>query len=247
MKHSVFDIETVPNINLPDDLRPQPDMSKVKYGYAKNTFDRLKIEQAFVADFESKLDKTMSLDPFLCQICVLVGFDSWTDETLELSATTEDEEKILLQRFWSWLLRRYREDIPIVGFNSASFDFPVIIARSMLQDVSVDPAMLHAITKRQDYGNRHHYDLMQRLGHRDAFSGKLVMKSLDWNCKRFGLTGKIEGMDGSMVLPMFREGEIEEILQYCREDVMATAALFERTAPWIMTPELRIFDEKKEK
>ena len=40
-------------------------------------------------------------------------------------------------------------------------------------------------------------------------------------------------MDGSKVYPMFQEGKIAEILEYCKQDVLATAQLFERVAPWI--------------
>lgn len=236
MKFSVFDIETIPSQTLPDDLRPQPDLSKVKYGNVKNTFDRAKIEAAYIADFESKVDKVMSVDPYLCQICALVGYDSWNGNPMQLSATTEADEAILLGFFWDWVKNNYQRDIPIVGFNSLSFDFPVLITRSMLQDVAVDPAILRDMMKRQDgsYSNLHHVDLMQRLATRNPFSGQLQAHSLDWNCRRFGITSpKQDGMDGSKVYLMFQEGKVSEIVEYCKQDVLATAQLFERVAPWI--------------
>lgn len=248
LKFSVFDCETIPSLSLPDDLRPQPDLSKVKYGNTKNPFDRAKIEAAYVADHESKLDKIMSLDPYLCQVCVLVGYNSWTNTFMELQATNEEEEAVLLREFWEWLHVSYSRDIPIVGFNSASFDFPVLVTRSMLHDVSVNPAMYRDMMKRQDggYQNHHHIDLMQRLGYRDAFSGKLVMRSLDWNCRRFGITSpKQDGMDGSKVYPMFQEGRLPEILEYCKQDVLATAQLFERVAPWIYREPPKSFDTQQ--
>ena len=234
MKFSVFDIETIPSQTLLDDLRPQPDMSKIKYGNTKNTFDRAKIEAAYIADFEAKLDKILSLDPYYCQVCVLVWYDSWTGEYLELSASDETQERDLLHSFWYWLALRHQQYIPIVGFNSLSFDFPVVITRSMLQDVAVDPAILRDMMKRQDANNTYHVDLMQRLATRNPFSNQIQAHSLDWNCRRFGITSpKQDGMDGSKVYPMFQEGKIPEILEYCKQDVLATAQLFERVAPWI--------------
>ena len=99
LKYCVFDIETCPSQTLPDDLRPQPDMSKVKYGNTKNAFDRMKIEAAYVEDFNSKLDKTMSLDPYYCQVVVIGMMDSWTSDLTALAATNESEESAMLQVF----------------------------------------------------------------------------------------------------------------------------------------------------
>lgn len=245
LKFSVFDIETIPLQSLPDDLRPQPDMTKVKYGNTKNAFERQRIEAAYVADFESKIDKIMSLDPYLCQVCCLMGYDSWNDEFITLAATDETHERGLLESFWYWVARRYQEDIPIVSFNGASLDLPILIARTMLQDLAVDPAMLQALQKRQDYNNHQHIDLMQRLGTRNPFSNQLQVHKLDWYCRRFNLPGKQDDMDGSKVYPMFKEGRLDEIVKYCRQDVLATAALFERVKPWLHRVPIKSFDTSK--
>ena len=113
----------------------------------------------------------------------------------------------------------------------------------MLLDVAIDPALIQSLTRRQDQ-NRCHYDLMQRLGYRNPFSGQMVMRSLDYNLKRFGLGGKLNGMDGSMVYPAFQEGRMQDIITYCRDgDVASTAVLFERVAPWIIAPKLSIHND----
>lgn len=238
-KFCVFDIETIPLQSLPEDLRPQPDMSRVKYGNTKNAFDRMKIEQAYVADFEAKIDKTMSLDPYLCQVCALVMHDS-SGKTLELFAANEEEEADLLRVFWEQSKTRYMQDVTLVGFNSQSFDFPVLITRSMLSDIPVDPNVLFGMTERQNGKNHWHVDLMQRLGTRNPFSGQLQTHNLDWYCRRFGIeSSKQDGMDGSKVWPMFQEGRYAEIIEYCKRDVLATAELCERVAPWIYRTPLR--------
>ena len=52
--------------------------------------------------------------------------------------------------------------------------------------------------------------------------GKFV--SLDNLCKFFGFEGKGD-IDGSQVYPMYKEGKIEEIAEYCRQDVIKTRKL----------------------
>jgi len=51
------------------------------------------------------------------------------------------------------------------------------------------------------------------------------MVSLSNACKFFSVPVK-DGVDGSMVYPLYKEGKIDEIAAYCRQDVEATRSLF---------------------
>lgn len=201
----VIDTETIPSQNLPESCMPQFDESEVKLG---NLVDRWKIEQKINdarEKWQANLDKDMATDPYLCQICCLVGYHKASDEFLTLFAPDQDSEFDMLNTAWEWIGKHYRNRIPLVGYNSSSFDLPVMLTRSMLLDVTVQPGMIGNFMKRQDYGNRYHYDLMQRLGHRNPFSGKLEYKKLDYHLQRFRIGGKPTGWNGSQVYPAFKE------------------------------------------
>jgi hypothetical protein len=228
IKALTFDIETIPSQTLPDDCRPQFDESDVRLGNLK---DRLKIEEKMSearAAFEVNLDKRLSLDPDLCQICSFAAHDGTA--TTGLFARDETEEYLLLHKAWGHIGIAYKGHIPIVGFNSRSFDLPVMLRRAMLLDVSVDPRMIENLTNRYFDG---HIDLMQSLAFRNPFSGKPEMHGLDYYLRRFGVGTKKTGWTGADVYPAFKEGKFEEILEYNKDDVRQTAALFERVAPWL--------------
>lgn len=243
-----FDIETIPLSNLPDELQPKFDEGAVKLGNLK---DRFKIQEKMDeerAKFAATLDKTMSLDPDLCMICAFVGHLSNGDRKewkRNIFAPNEEAEHNLLVSAWSWFRDCYKARIPIVGFNSKSSDLPILRRRAMLQDVSVPPALYEALSRR--YETKHHVDLMEVLGNRNLFSGKVEYKSLDYYLKRFGIGAKYNGMSGADVYPLFKEGEYQRILEYCQDDVLKTAMLFQRVAPWILAPTEPVNETKEEK
>jgi hypothetical protein len=87
---------------------------------------------------------------------------------------------------------------------------------------------------------------MQVLGGRNPFSGKPEFKSLNFYLNRFGIGSKSKGLvatdpeavdDGSMVYPAWRDGRMDDIVNYCRQDVLQTAELFKRIAPWVIRKE----------
>lgn len=232
-----FDIETIPLPNLPDELRPKFDEAAVRLGNLK---DRFKIQEKMDeerAKFEASVDKTMSLDPDLCMVCAFVSHLS-NGERKEFKANifapNEEAGYNLLTAAWAWLRDCYKARIPIVSFNGKSFDLPILRRRAMLQDVSVPPVLYEALTKR--YETKCHVDLMEVLGNRNRFSGKVEYKSLDYYLKRFGIGAKYNGMSGADVYPLFKDGEYQRILEYCQDDVLKTAALFERIYPWVIQP-----------
>jgi len=243
-----FDTETVPLSDLPDELQPKFDEGAVKLGNLK---DRFKIQEKMDeerAKFAATLDKTMSLDPDLCMVCCFVGHLSNGDRKewkRNIFAPNEEAEHNLLVSAWSWFRDCYKARIPIVGFNSKSFDLPVLRRRAMLQDVSVPPALYEALTRR--YETKYHVDLMEVLGNRNLFSGKLEYKSLDYYLKRFGIGAKYNGMSGADVYPLFKEGEYQRILEYCQDDVLKASMLYERVAPWILAPTEPGNETEKEK
>jgi|WetSurSiteA1Bulk_404760.scaffolds.fasta_scaffold61299_1 predicted PolB exonuclease-like 3'-5' exonuclease len=229
LQYLVCDIETVPSQSLPEECIPQFDESTVALG---NLVDRFKIDDKINkarAAWQSKLDTTMSCDPDLCQIVSAAAYDG--DEVKGLLATNETEEVFLLNQIWGMLSLAFKERIPIVGFNSASFDFPVLLRRAMILDVSVNPLLASQLIGR--YDSPAHIDLMRALAFRNPFSGKPDVHNLAYYLRRFGIEGKTPGWDGSKVYPAFQEGRSEEILEYNKKDVVVTGKLYERVRPWL--------------
>jgi DNA polymerase elongation subunit (family B) len=237
---SVIDVETIPNPGLPPECLPQFDESTVKLGNLQDRFKiQAKIDEARAA-WEIGQDKRCSVDPDLCMVCcgVAMHFQNVPGEIPNIScksAVTAADEAELLYEIWSCIRAAYEADVPIVGFNTMTFDLPVLVRRAMLLDVGVSPAMIRALLARQE-SNYRHYDLMQLLGVRSPFSGKIEAKGLSYYLNLFGLGGKTWGMDGSQVYSLWKEGKINEIKNYCQTDVQRTASLFRRVAPWLIAP-----------
>jgi predicted PolB exonuclease-like 3'-5' exonuclease len=234
LTYAVLDIETIPRQSLPEGCKPEFDESEVKLGNLK---DRFKIEEKINEareKFLAGLDKKMATDPDFCQVVCMVGYQVPRKEFFVKFAKDEDAEYDLLHEAWNWIREQQNNQVPIVGFNSSSFDVPALIRCAMYQDVSVAPHLIENLMKRQDI-NHHHYDLMQRLAYRNPFSGKAETRGLNYYLKRFDLGGKLNGLDGSMVYPAWKEGRFQHIIDYCQHgDVTQTAALFERVAPWMI-------------
>ena len=237
MKFAVLDIETIPCQTLPPECIPAFDESSVAVGNLKDPFKiREKIDDAR-SKFSQDLEKRMSLDPDLCEICCAVAMN---DETLSWTNRPDSEHHLLVE-VWDWIARMTMEKIPLVTFNGMSFDLPVLIKRAIYNDVYVPPTLTKVLLHRQEY-NEIHFDLMQVLGGRNLFSGKPEFKSLNFYLRRFGLGTKSKGLvasdpdavdDGSMVYPAWKEGRMDDIVAYCKQDVLQTAELFKRVAPWV--------------
>ncbi|MGC8495054.1 MAG: ribonuclease H-like domain-containing protein [Syntrophobacteraceae bacterium] len=239
-----FDIETIPHPDLPPDCIPTFDESAVSLGNLK---DPLKIDAKIAearARFEASLSRTMATDPDLCMVVAFCGCIVDGSSRLYTSPEIprdEGDEFILLSEALGWLRNCLRDGLPIVTFNGASFDLPVLFRRSLYEDVAIAPSVLEKLTQ-PPARNRHHIDLMQALAVRSPFSGKPEVKSLSYYLHRLGLSGKTPGMDGSLVYPLWQERRFEEITAYCRDDVDRTADLFQRVSPWLSLPAREFFN-----
>jgi len=232
MKIMAADIETIPNMSIPENCRPVFDPDEIKVGNMK---DSVKIAAKIAEEqelFEEKLVKTMSVDPALCQVCTYVGilFDTDTGEPVsevaqQLTAEDENDDLEIIANAWEQIHKAYQERTPLVTFNGIGFDLPVLLFRAIAQDIPVDRAMYDRLTMK--YRNQYHYDLMQVLAGWD----KNRWRKLEFYLNMFGL-GTKGGMDGSQVYPAYMAGEYETIKTYCRGDVLGTCKLFARVAPW---------------
>jgi DNA polymerase elongation subunit (family B) len=124
-------------------------------------------------------------------------------------------EKQLLEMFWA-RMDKYEQ---FITFNGRTFDCPFIMLRSALNHVR---AAKNLIPDR--YRSVAHIDLMEKL----TFLGALRKRfSLHMWCNAFGIKSpKEDGISGSEVKGVFKEGRYLDIARYCMRDVAATKELF---------------------
>jgi predicted PolB exonuclease-like 3'-5' exonuclease len=222
MKTLTFDCETVPRQDIPDDLKPQFDPESVKVGNIK---DQAKIDEKIETarkEFDEGLIKKMSLDPDLCEVVMVSFFDGERIESIGL----KNDEYDTVYEAWARIISAYQNRIPLISYNGIGFDLPVLLHAAIRLDVPVSPYVYSAIAPR--YGNNHHYDLMQILAGWD----RTRWKPLDFYLKLFNIGAKTG--EGSGVYGLWQAKEYDKIREYCEQDVLMTAKLFDRLSPWIV-------------
>jgi len=225
MQIAVFDIETIPNQNLPDGVAPKFDPLSVKHGRTKDQAKRDAKEAAERAKFNAGLNKKMSLHPDQCEVVCFCGaiYDTTTGDADRL---TISGEPATISDGWKFIYDAYHKAIPIVSFNGNGFDLPVMLHRAMYLNITMSRRIYNELTRR--YSTKSHIDLMQVLADWD----RQKWESLDFYLKSFGLGGKTG--DGGQVYGMWKNGKHKEIEEYCMNDVLSTCKLFARVEGWIV-------------
>jgi DNA polymerase elongation subunit (family B) len=125
-------------------------------------------------------------------------------------------EREMLEKFWD-IIKNYTQ---VITFNGRSFDAPYLMIRSAVHKVRTSKNLMGY---RYDAGV--HCDLMEQLN----FYGATRKYTLDFYAKSFGIkSSKDEGIDGSMVGDLYKEGKYLEVARYCVRDLVTTKEIFER-------------------
>lgn len=133
-----------------------------------------------------------------------------------LSEGIEEAERELIREVWHTLSKvRGR----LITYNGRRFDLPFLMLRSFVLEV---PITKYHIKSRFDY--REHLDVMDVL----SFHGIGRFSSLDFVCRRLGLSTPKRGMDGSEVEEYFNSGRYDDIAVYNFYDVWATTVIYDR-------------------
>lgn len=138
-----------------------------------------------------------------------------------------DEKAIehdLVAGFYQWVDKKHPR---LVSYNGRGFDLPVLRHRAMVHGVTA--AGFHDISNKwENYTSRYaqdfHCDLQEALTDFGAASRGLKLNEV---CAVLGFPGKF-GVDGSQVAPMFAEGRVAEIRDYCETDVLNTYLVYLR-------------------
>lgn len=172
--------------------------------------------------------KSMALDPLYGRVA-LVGMIASEGGLVEdvssgvLSAQVDGEESRLLEHY----ARTIREGDLVVTFNGNRFDIPFIEMRARVLGVRLPR---HVST--YPYGDgaeKGHVDLLNLVTNGGSTSGRGgPPHDLGSVARVLGVPDEGPDMNGSMVYPTWKRREFEKLKEYCLNDVILTAELFDR-------------------
>ncbi len=222
-----IDIETIPGQSeqikqgLVRDAQAQKDSVKAPANYK----DPDKINEYLQAKYKEILDgvedawKRTALDGGFGQL-LMIGYAIDDDEpqVIWFDHKHQDAERHVLENFFAELRDLKPEDRPkFIGHNLVDFDLRFIWQRAIVLGVK-PPSCLPFNPKPWDDSV---FDTMT------AWAGLKNRISMDRLCEIFGIDGKGE-IDGSKVWDFVKDGRIEEVAEYCKQDIERTRAMFNR-------------------
>lgn len=216
MNKLIIDIETIPNQNLSDELKPKFDSSTLKMGNIK---DPIKAQEKIMEaekKFEEGLTKTMSIQSNFCQIISLgyIEIDEFNKEIKQDVFLDSENDESIIKNFES-----IYQGHTIIGWNCKGFDIPIIWKRSILNGIgSLFQDYRKLCAPYQDNGC---IDLMH------VFNGNREYGKLIECAALLGIPAK-EGMDGSQIYDAFKDGKFDEIKNYNMQDCEATLAIYKK-------------------
>lgn len=210
MKNVYIDIETVPGSpwfleKLAADIQP-PSNYKSEEAISKWWATEGKARQA-------DIDKAAALSPFCKIICICFAVEDgpiirlWSDSEDELLEDFSTELRIMLTDERGFANPRY------VGHNISGFDLPRLYQRMRVNRLNPDYVRIVSPVELKPWSDSI-IDTMTEFGGKDTKGCSLANL-----CKEFFIEDRLPDMDGSKVLPLYREGRLAEIADYCEEDV----------------------------
>jgi len=216
----IFDLETVP------DLTAARELLKADAGATDEQVRRMLGERyARPGEDPSRAFVKVPLQRIVCIGAIYAERTDWGTWTVTRSGVGHLgtlPERELVERFVDSL--NEPPSPQLVGFNSSSFDLPVLRYRAFT--LGVPAQTLHG-SNGKDYWYRYgrdHVDLCDLI----SGYGASARPSLAELAALLGIPAKIGGIDGSQVEPMVAAGRLEELAAYCDSDVFATYLLFLR-------------------
>ena len=208
----IFDIETIPDANAGRCLHGFKDLSDEDVVRALEQLQYQKNGSTFMPHYLHKI--------------LVVSLIHISGQNIKI-CSLKGEEKEIVQQFFKGI-EKYQPEL--VSWNGKRFDLPVLHYRCLLYGV-VSPSYWEVGDNKSNfrynnYFNRYHWrhlDLMDVLAGYDSYAAA----PLDKIAKLIGAPGK-SGIDGSQVWDFYRQGKLEEIVNYCEADVVNTYLVYLR-------------------
>jgi predicted PolB exonuclease-like 3'-5' exonuclease len=211
----VFDIETIPDVELGRRIYGLGDLTDKQVGYVMQAKRREEAGTEFLSYEQQRI--------------VAISVALRTRDTFKVWSLGDPQapEAELIQRFFDGV-EKYTPDL--VSWNGGGFDLPVLHYRALRHGI-VAPRYWESGDEDQafrwnNYLNRYHtrhLDLMDVLS---SFQARARV-SLQGAAMLLGLPGKL-GMSGDKVWDAYLDGGIETIRNYCETDVLNTFLVFLR-------------------
>jgi 3'-5' exonuclease len=211
----VFDIETIPDVELGRRIYDLGDLSDRQVGYVMQAKRREESGTEFLS-YEQHRIVAISV--------ALRSRDTFKVWSLGEPGAPEAE---IVQRFYDGI-EKYTPDL--VSWNGSGFDLPVLHYRALRHGI-VAPRYWESGDEDQafrynNYLNRYHsrhLDLMDVLS---SYQGRARV-SLQAAATLLGLPGKL-GMSGDKVWDAYCDGKLDMIRNYCETDVLNTFLVYLR-------------------
>ena len=204
-----LDIETLPNESLfplVEEIRSLP---------------------AGSASGDPAMMKQMALDPLYGRIALVgmiaAGASGVEDISSDVLRKMDDGEE-------ARIVSRYADALGstdmVVTYNGMRFDIPYLEVRARVLGVKLPR---HVSTYPWGEGiERGHVDIFSMLTHQGELAGKGPPHDLGSVARLLGIPDTGPDMDGSRVYPTWKAGELAKLREYCLNDVLLTAEMFDR-------------------
>lgn len=211
MERLIFlDLETLasgPPID-PTSLKPPGQMKK-----AETIAEWYKNEAPALAEEQWKRG---ALDSMRGEI-LCIGWSFEDREGIECG-TNEHATLMLFESVVSGIMGQYKQTPTFVGWNILSFDLVWLYRKAVKYNVKT---LRNAINRDPHRGN--HIDLMR------IWSGDYRDYTKQADVAAFlGIEDRSNGIDGSQVYDLYKEGRIEDIKKYCMSDIKTVREIYER-------------------
>ena len=184
--------------------------SKNRKGVVDAIWAALGADESTIADVSKRNTEAFetwrkegSVNPLKARI-VAFGWAFMDGEVQSLTARNDDEERIILEQFWTLIKQTRRR----CGYNIFHFDDLLAAIRSLLLGVPIPKPL-----DRKRYGNQTAVDLMIAL-----FPSGKPQKCKDV-ATLLGINPPAGDVDGSQVFDMFYGDQLDAIGEYVRSDV----------------------------
>lgn len=212
-----LDIETVPQVYLPQDLDKE---TRKLFG------TKLNVSPDEIGNFEEAYFRRAGiLAEFGKIICISVGFlhETNTGRQLRLKSFYHDDEETLLLQFKRLLDEHYNTPYHLLcGHNAKEFDFPYICRRMLIHGIELPNILNMAGKKPWEIA---HLDTMElwKFGDYKAYTSLALL------CHVFKIPTPKDDISGADVARVYyEENNLERIKVYCEKDVVALIQLFLR-------------------
>ncbi|HJP39151.1 MAG: 3'-5' exonuclease [Gammaproteobacteria bacterium] len=215
MNTMVFDIETVPDVELGRRLYPLAELDD--HDVAKAMFFR-RMQESGTEFLQHYQHRIVAISIVLC--------DDRGLKVLSLGDRNSSEKELIRDFFKG--VQAYSPQL--VSWNGSGFDLPVLHYRALLHGIQAplywetgDDIQSFRYNNYQSRYHQRHIDVMDVLA---GFQPRASAK-LDAIAVMLGFPGKM-GLAGDKVWDYFLDGQIDKIRNYCETDVLNTYLVFLR-------------------